>query len=234
MKTNYKTLIITSIINLLMALSLNSFSTSSIYLPMIFLYFLSGLASFLDKISFYKSIGLKLEERISTVCFCTCFSIAFLYITKSLRFIDIKFQCCEGTYRILMQGIPDSFFTFNSIDITLVIFISAFMVPCTYLILCIIPYLREHGLTKQIILDISRNHIKTLVIMFGFSLPAGLMGTLFCHFKYYKKPRLYGQPQYEKYFWVFFIGYLIISYIAFIMRHRNDQQPYYENTSKSK
>ena len=69
MKTNYKILMITFFINLLMALFLNSFSTSSIYLPMIFLYFLSGLASFLDKISFYKSIGLKLEERISTILF---------------------------------------------------------------------------------------------------------------------------------------------------------------------
>ena len=234
MKTNYKTLMITFAINLLMALSLNSFSTSSIYLPMIFLYFLSGLASFLDKISFYQSIGLKLEEKICTTCFCICFLIAFLYIANSLGFIGINFQNCEGTYRVLMQGIPNSFFTFNSVDITLFIFISAFMIPCVYLVLCIIPYLREHGFTKEILLQISRNHIKTLIILFFSSLVAGCIGICICYFKYIKKESLYGQPQYKKYFCVFFIGCLIITYILFIFRHRNEQQPHCTDTSDPK
>lgn len=211
MKTNYKTLMITFAINLLMALSLNSFSTSSLYLPMIFLYFLSGLASFLDKITFYKSIGLKLEEIISTICFCVCFLIAFLYIANSLGFIGINFQCCDGTYRVLLLGIPNSFFTFNSIDITLFIFVAAFMVPCTYLVLCIIPYLREHGFTKNIIIDMSRQHIKSLIVRFFVSLLIGIIGIKICHYKYVKKSSLYGQPQSAKYFWAFFIGSLIIT-----------------------
>lgn len=57
MHTNYKIQFFTFIINILMALSLNSFSSSSVFLPALFLYFISNLASFLDKAWYYNENG---------------------------------------------------------------------------------------------------------------------------------------------------------------------------------
>lgn len=73
MKTNYKVLLLTFVINIFMALSLNSFTSPTIYLPMMFLYFLSGLATFLDKIAFYKSVSQEFEKEYHILDFSFVF-----------------------------------------------------------------------------------------------------------------------------------------------------------------
>lgn len=221
MKANNKVLIITFIINLFMALSLNSFSTSTLYLPMVFLYFLSGLAAFMDKISFYKDAKFKIEEKISWLCFCVCFLVVCFYIANSLGFIEVNFQCNNGTYKVLMQGIQNSFFTFNSINITPFIFIFAFMMPFAYLVLCIISYLREQGLTMQIILNISSNNKKALLKPLTLPILLGIVGMVICHFKYISTSHSYGRPQYHKYFLLAFMPCLCISYALYFLHHKN-------------
>lgn len=55
--TNYIMLFFVAIINIFMALSLNSFSSSDAFLPALFLYFISNLATFLEKINTYEHIA---------------------------------------------------------------------------------------------------------------------------------------------------------------------------------
>lgn len=126
MKTNYWILGFTFIINSFMALSLNSFSSSTMYLPVMFLYFLSNLAAFLDKTSYYKDRELYSERILSFICIVLCLIPVCLYVAYTLGYIEIKFHHFHGTYKILMQGIQNSFFTFNSIDITPLIFFLVF------------------------------------------------------------------------------------------------------------
>lgn len=220
MKTNYKILSLTFVINLFMALSLNSFSSSSLYLPMMFLYFLSGLAAFIDKVAFYKFACLKSEEYISWICFFVCFLVVCLYIANSLGFIEITFHYNCEIYKVLMQGVPNSFFTFNSIDITSFIFVSAFLVPFSYLALCIIPFLREHGFTKKVIIDISCNHKKNLLFHIFMSFLIGITGIIICHLKYISCTHIYGQPQYVKYFSFFSVISFCFLYLSFLKRNK--------------
>lgn len=222
MKTNYKVLLLTFVINMFMALSLNSFTSPTLYLPMMFLYFLSGLAAFLDKATFYRSIHLKFEEKISFICFIICFISVCFYVADSLDFIEITFQCNNGMYKVLMQGVQNSFFTFNSINVTPIMFAFAFILPFAYLALCLIPYLREHGLTMDKIIYISKNNKLKLFGLIILSISIGFIGNGICYLKYCKSDCTYGSPQYYKYFWVFLIISLCVLYMQFFLRHKND------------
>lgn len=220
MKTNYKVLFITFIISIFMALSLNSFSSSELYLPAMFLYFLSGLATFVDKIAFYQYLGYKTEERVSWLCFCTCALVVCLCIANSLNFIEITFKCDEGIYKVLIQGVQNSFFTFNSINITTYIFLFASIIPSFYLILCIISYLREHGITWNLILDILKNHKSVFTIYLVISILLGFVGMFVCYLKYIYSPHEYGRPQYHKYFLLFSTLFAVFSYIILFSYYR--------------
>ncbi len=229
MKTSYKVLMITFVINLFMAFSLNSFTSPTLYLPMMFLYFLSGLAAFLDKIAFYKSIKQKPEEYISWICFSICFLGVCFYTANSLGFIEVNFQRNNGTYKVLMQGVQNSFFTFNSINVTPAIFIPAYILPFAYPALCLVSYLREQGLTMEKVINISRTHKKTLILPFILSIIIGVfIGVGFCYLKYNMNNHIYGHPQYHKYFLLLFIVSLCASYVCFFLHYKNDnsgQQP---------
>lgn len=222
MKTNYEVLLLTFIINIFMALSLNSFTSPTLYLPMMFLYFLSGLAAFIDKIEFYKSAGQKFEKRISYISFLICLLGACLYIAYSLGFIEINFQCDNGTYKVLMQGVPNSFFTFNSINITPIIFSFVFILPFAYLALCLVSYLREQGFTMKKVKDILLNHKKTSFLPLLLSVFMGVSGVIFCHVKYHLGNHQYGLPQYQKYFIALFILSFCFSYLLYFLCHKND------------
>lgn len=216
MKTNYKVLFCTFIINIFMALSLNSFSSSSMYRPVLFLYFLSNLAAFLDKITFYQDMKMQFEKYISITCFSLCILNICLYLAHSLDFIEIKFQPKCLTYRILIQGIQNCFFTFNSIDITWFIFISVFTIPFSYLFICIVSFLRECGYTKYWILKITREHKKELALFLVPSVLFGLGGIALCRARYLMTYAGYGNPQYCKYFMLLFIFSFIGLYILFL------------------
>lgn len=222
MKTNYKVLFLTFIINIFMALSLNSFTSPTLYLPMMFLYFLSGLAAFLDKISFYKGTEQKSEECISWFCFSICFLGVCLYTANSLGFIEINFQQNSGTYKVLVQGVQNSFFTFNSINVTPIIFGFAFILPFAYLALCLVSYLREQGLTTDKVIHICKNNILRFIGVIALSVLAGFAGTLACYLKYCNSASNYGSPQYYKYFVIAFIVGSFILVVRFFLRHKND------------
>ena len=236
MRTNYTVLILSFVINIFMALSLNSFTSPTLYLPMMFLYFLSGLAAFLDKISFYKSTKQKPEEWISWFCFLICFLCVCLYTANSLGFIEIAFQCNCGTYNVLIQGVPNSFFTFNSINVTHAIFIFAFILPFAYLALCLVSYLRERGLTIDKVIYICKNQKLRLIGVITLSVFAGFLGILVCYLKYCNSASDYGSPQYCKYFIIVFILVLLILGIRFFLRHKNDdllQRQHPEDSSEN-
>lgn len=236
MKANYTVLILTFVINIFMALSLNSFTSPALYLPMMFLYFLSGLAAFLDKISFYKSTKQKPEEYISWFCFLICFLGVCFYTANSLGFIEIAFQCNCGTYKVLMQGVQNSFFTFGSINVTPVIFILILIIPFAYLVLCLVSYLRERGLTTRKVIYICKSKRLRLIGVISLSVLAGFAGMIACYLKYHNSASNYGSPQYCKYFVIVFISVLFILGTRFFLRHKNDdllqgQQP--ENSSEN-
>ena len=222
MKTRYSILIMTFVINVFMALSLNSFSSSDSYLPIMFLYFLSGLATFADKIFYYEDAGLYFEKKISIICFVVCSLIVCLYTAYSLGFVEINFQHNGRTYRILMQGIQDAFFTFNSIDITDFLTLAVAFIPFAFFILCVIPYLREQGYTKDSIKKASCKHKKIVILLIITSILIGFLGIIYCHFKYTNCCSIYGQPQYRKYFISLTCSSLFIMYMFFLHHYKKE------------
>lgn len=222
MKTNYKVLIFTFFINIFMALSLNSFTSPTLYLPMMFLYFLSGIASFVDKISFYTGVGQKAERIICWCCFFICLLGACFYTADSLGFIEITFQSNCGTYKVLMQGVQNSFFTFGSINVTPLIFIVVFILPFAYPLLCLVSYLKEQGLTWVKIVDISKHNILKLIGLLFLSVIFGFIGIIICRIKYIYTSNGHGIPQYYKYFIIASVSCFFVSYISFFLYHRND------------
>ena len=85
MKTHYWVLMFNVIINIIMACSLNSFSNSTLYLPVFFLYFLSNLAVFIEKYVSYKDRNQWIEQMISGVCVFLSGAMVFLYISNSIN-----------------------------------------------------------------------------------------------------------------------------------------------------
>ena len=166
-----------------MALSLNSFSSSESFLPALFLYFISSLATFLEKINTYEQIASRAERTISYFGFMISLFIVCCYLANVLHFIDINFQKPCDTYKILIQGRPDTFFTFSSIDVTYPIFACIASIPAFSTLLAIIPYLRNKGYTYEIIKEILTHNLKTCLFNLIISICSGLLGILYCYLK---------------------------------------------------
>lgn len=221
MKTHYWVLWLACIINFIMALSLNSFSNSAIYLPALFLYFLSNLSTFIERFVSYRDSNLLMEQGVSFVCCILSGVMVFLYVANSLNFWDIQFKEDCGIYHILIQGVAHSFFTFNSMDITMEIFVAAFIMPAAYVALCVAPYLRNRGYTIKIIRNILVEKIWNVVTLIGISVGIGILSRVVCDYKYKKEYEGYGTPQYSKYFIVFFVVSLFVGLILLI-RYNKD------------
>lgn len=209
-KTNYVILLLTFIINLFMAFSLNSFSTTELYLPMMFLYFLSGLGAFIDKISCYSDPCYKAEKIISWFGLIICLINVCLYLMYSLHFIEMSFQYNGTNYHVLLQGVPNAFFTFTSVNITPFMIISVLTIPFSYPLFGIILYLRNRQISPKKIRNIYFTHKEALPVLILFSIIFGTLGDGFCFLKSYLKQNPFGTPQYKIYFISFFIlGFFI-------------------------
>lgn len=222
MKTNYYILGFTFIINLFMAFSLNTFSTSALYLPALFLYFLSNLAAFIDKYTYYKDLNYIAEKNVSLICFLLSLFMVILYIADSLHYIEFMFHFVNGHYSIIIQSAQDSFFTFNSIDTTLFILASAFFMPFAYLLFCCIAFLREKGFNYSKIKTIIDMHSKKFVAIPIISLLSGCIGDFICYRKYKLCYAGYGNPQYFTYFVFFSIGMGLFSFIILLFFYNTD------------
>lgn len=214
MNPDYKILFFNFIISIFMALSLNSFVSSNVFLSALFLYFISSLATFLDKAMYYRDNQLHTEKMISIFVFLVCLITLCFYAAYALNFIEIRFVL-ENTYQILMQGIDKSFFTFNSINITPITISFVATIPLSSLSLFLISYLRHYGYTKAYLFNtLKGNRIlcTTVVIL---SLLCGLLGRYICHVKFSLYSKGYGTPQYHKYFFVFFFLCFVLSFLIF-------------------
>lgn len=222
MKTNYKIQFFTFIVNLFMALSLNNFISSNVYLSALFLYFISNLAAFWDKAWYYTYNGIPSEKRISYIGFVLCVFAVCFYLADTLNFIDIVFFPNPSTYEILVQGMPNSFFTFNSINIKWAITAFVFSIPFLSLLLCIIPFLINHGYTKRILIYILKNNKKCCLINIALSIIFGSFGIIFCHIKSAIRAEKFGSPQYMKYFIVCFTVMFCISFCSLIIQKKSE------------
>lgn len=221
MKTHYGVLLISAVINFIMACSLNSFSDSTLYMPVLFLYFLSNLATFIDKYVTYKDMKQNEEQCVSLICIILSAIMIFIYISDSLNFLEIYFKEECGKYHMLMQGVPNSFYTFNSIDITAFVFIIAVVMPGAYVLLCVASWLRELGYTIEILKNILIKKVWTILNLCGVSVLLGIAGCVYCHYKYQRECEGFGKPQYAKYFAAFFVISLIIEMIILIKRNKD-------------
>lgn len=221
MKTNYKILLFTFCVNILMAISLNSFNASHLYLPAMFLYFASNVVGFLDKASYYNDFDLKIERNISLTCFGLSLPPIFLYIANSINGIDIVFKEVNDTYRIIVQAVPDSFLTFDSKDVTPYILFLVFIMPFAYIPLVAIPYLREQGFTRESMVKITTEHPKILLLLISLSLLFGILGIVICNIKYNRCCVGYGSPQHIKYFASISAISFIIMYVIFLRLYKN-------------
>lgn len=218
MNTNYKILFFTLIINVFMALSLNNFVSSDVFLPALFLYFLSNLGAFLDKATFYNDNGYRCEKIISLLTFVVCLFCVCFYIAHTLNFIEMVFYLENATYKILIQGLPNSFFTFRSIDITAITFLCVALIPFSSFLLCIIPFLVSHGYTKTFLLKIYNENKKCCFVYLLASILFGLLGLLICYLKSKFYTNGIGTPQYLKYFVTFFLGTLALLCSTLVIR----------------
>ncbi len=217
---NYIMLFFVAIINIFMALSLNSFSSSESFLPALFLYFISSLATFLEKVNTYEQIASRTERIISICGFTVSLFFVCGYLANALHFIDINFQKPCNTYKILIQGRPDTFFTFSSIDITYFVFACVASIPFLSILLALIPYLRNKGYTKEIISNILVRNIKICIINIIISICFGFLGVVYCHLKSLRLSSAYGTPQYTTYFFCAFFIALTVSFAILISRKR--------------
>ncbi len=221
MKTHYGVLLISAVINFIMACSLNSFSDSTLYMPVLFLYFLSNLATFIDKYVTYKDMKQNEEQCVSLICIILSAIMIFLYISDSLNFLEIYFKEEFGKFHMLMQGVPNSFYTFNSVDITAFVFIIAVVMPAAYVLLCVASWLRELGYTIEILKNILIKKVWTILNLCGVSVLLGITGCVYCHYKYQRECEGFGKPQYVRYFVAIFVISLIIEMIILIKRNKD-------------
>lgn len=220
---NYIMLIFVAIINIFMALSLNSFSSSESFLPALFLYFVSNLATFLEKVNTYEQIASRPERFISFCGLIISLLIVCCYLANVLHFIDINFQKPCDTYKILVLGKPDTFFTFPSIDVTYFVFICIASIPFFSILLALIPFLRNKGYTYEIIKNILTYNLKTCLLNLIISICSGFLGLLYCHLKACYADNTWGHPQYIKYYLVAFALALFVSFFILIYRKRPKQ-----------
>lgn len=217
MKANYKIQMFTVIVNFFMALSLNNFISPDVFLSALFLYFISNLAAFWDKAWYYTYNGSSSEKRISYIGFGCCLFAVCVYLANALNFIDIVFFPNSPTYEILAQGIPNSFFTFSSINIKWAVTALVISIPLISLLLCIIPFLISHGYTKPILIDILKRNKKCCVFNIVISMIFGVMGIVFCNLKSAFHADELGSPQYLKYFFLCFTAVFCISFFLLII-----------------
>ena len=217
MKANYKIQFFTVIVNFFMALSLNSFISPDVFLSALFLYFISNLAAFWDKAWYYTYNGSRSEKRITYIGFGCCLFAVCFYLADALNFIDIVFFSSSSTYEILVQGIPNSFFTFSSINIKWAITALVISIPLLSLLLCIIPFFISHGYTKPILIEILKYNKKCCVFNIVLSMISGGLGVVFCHVKNTFHTEEFGSPQYIKYFFLCFTTVLCILFFLLII-----------------
>lgn len=223
MKTNYSLLIFNFVISIFMLLSLNSFSTSTMYLPALFLYFSSSIATFIDKYIYYRDLDFFTEKQFSLFCLIVSVAMICTYLSDSLGFVKITFQNVCGTYHMLIQGVPNSFFTFNSINITYPTLFASALLPISYLFFCISAHLREKGFTKDKIKSIvCKNKLKTFLVFIA-SIVSGLIGMQHCYYKFQHKYEGFGEPQYPKYFIAFWLLFILIFSSLFCTLYKDKQ-----------
>ena len=220
LKTNYKIMFFTFIISMFMAMSLNNFVSSGVFLPALFLYFISNLAVFLEKAYTYNFIASRYEKIISYICCCVCIMVSCLYLSHALQLIEIAFFKERDRYRILLQSVPDTFFPFGSIDITFVIFFCIWFIPVASCLLFVIPLLSSHGYTRKNICTIIVQNFRLVLLNFIISLIMGLFGIICCRVKVKHMLSTLGYPQYAKYFWLMFATTLIISFGILIIKKK--------------
>lgn len=147
-----------------------------------------------------------------------------IYISDSLGFVKITFQDVIETYHMLIQGVPNSFFTFNSIDITYPTLFASALIPVAYLFFYTSAHLREKGFTKEKIISIIlKNKIKTFLVASA-SIVFGLIGMQHCYYKFQRKYEGFGEPQYEKYFLAFWIFFVLIFSFLFCTLYKDKQE----------
>lgn len=196
-----------------MALSLNSFVSSDVFLPALFLFFLSNLAAFLDKTMYYRDKRLYVEKIISMFMFLICLTVLCFYMAYTLNFIEIRFVM-ENTYKILIQGMSKSFFTFNAVNMTVPTIICVAAVPVSSLLLFMISYLRHYSYTKTYLKKILKENVWFCIIFAFLSVCFGALGTYICYVKFCMKYEGFGTPQYLKYFVLFSVSFLIVSFMV--------------------
>ena len=148
--------------------------------------------------------------------------IVCCYLANVLHFIDINFQKPCDTYKILIQGRPDTFFTFSSIDVTYPIFACIASIPAFSTLLAIIPYLRNKGYTYEIIKEILTHNLKTCLFNLIISICSGLLGILYCYLKTCHADNTWGHPQYMRYYFFVFAIVFLVSFSILIFRKRHE------------
>lgn len=218
---NYMMLMFVAIINFFMAMSLNGFYSTDLFLPALFLYFISNLASFLEKKSSYKRCASHIEQLISSICFYISLFMVCGYLAYELHFINLNFQKANEVYHILIQGIPDSFITFSSLDVTILVIISIWIIPFSSVLLVIIPWLRSRGITTELVKIIVEHNKTRCIVISAASCGCGALGILVCRIKYDLLQSQIGTPQYFKYFIVSSATMALLLFTLLIYTKRN-------------
>lgn len=222
MKTHYGVLWFNLIVSIIMAYSLNNFTELNLYLPVFFLYFSSNLAVFFEKYVSYRDMKYTWEQYFSCICIFLSGLMVLLYLFHTLNYLEIYFENVNNKYRMQIRSVPDSFYTFNSKDITNWVFaIALLVIPLTYVFLLIAAYLREEGYTLEILKNILKQKIRSVIVCFVISGSLGGLSAGYCLKKYEREYEGYGSPQWIKYLVCVFVLSFVIQLFFLVKRNKN-------------
>ena len=221
MKTHYWVLVFLCIINFIMACSLNSVTEPLQYKSALFLYFLSNLASFVERYVSYKDAEQRVEKIISEICFGISTLVILIYIMDLVNCIEIAFQEDNGLYHVLIQGAENSLIAFDSFEITEYIVILALVIPISYILFCVIANLRESKYTMESIKQIVVINKWKVGVISAIALVSGIVSRWVCNYRYQRKYEGYGSPQYLKYF-LFFFGVVFVLGMVILIKFNKD------------
>lgn len=214
-------LLLEFIVNVVVAMSLNTFTSIDAYKAALFLYFLPHFINHYAKYKNYKAIDHKTESCVSLLCSVVCGFFIFAYMSDSLKHINIDFQKSYLTYEMLISGITDSFLSFESFNTSDYLIVSVISVPICSLILFLIPRIRNKGYNREMIISIIKKYKLCRRICLVISILVGVAGIAFCHFKSIWLKSYYGSPQYYKYFLLFTALGLLITFCIMIKSKKN-------------
>ena len=213
------------LIQLYMAFSLNSFVSLDVFLPALFLYFISNLGAFIEKICSCSYKTHRAERCLSYGGVIICSVIVYGYIAESLHFIKFRYSN-TGDYKIIVENIENTFLTFPSFNITPLLIVFVGIITAIHFLFFLIPHLRNLGYTLDLFIFTFKHRPLGTLICGIITLASSFWASYYCHHKSEVANSSYGSPQYWKYILLASVTTFCISFLILTAIEKNNKKKY--------